>query len=184
MSAAPPAYRPVATYDEVVRGEFIIRVYQHLVAAVVAFVAIEALLINLGVARALYDFLVDFGYGWLLILGGFMIVSWLATNAAHDILDPPRQYLGLFGLAFAEACAVRPVPALLLRGGGRWQRHGVGRGRDHRPRVRRAERRRVRHPARPVLPAAAGAVGLRRRPCSSSPPCCSASSWVSGSRWP
>ena len=108
MSAAPPAYRPVATYDEVVRGEFIIRVYQHLVAAVVAFVAIEALLINLGVARALYDFLVDFGYGWLLILGGFMIVSWLATNAAHDILDPPRQYLGLFGLAFAEAVLFAP----------------------------------------------------------------------------
>jgi hypothetical protein len=108
MSAAPPAYRPVATYDEVVRGEFIIRVYQHLVAAVVAFVAIEALLINLGVARALYDFLVDFGYGWLLILGGFMIVNWMATTAAHDIEDPARQYGGLFGLAAAEALIFAP----------------------------------------------------------------------------
>ena len=108
MSTAPPAYRPVATYDEVVRGEFIVRVYQHLLAAVVAFIAIEALFINLGVASALYDLLTGSGYAWLLILGGFMIVSWLATNAAHDILNPSRQYLGLFGLAFAEALLFAP----------------------------------------------------------------------------
>jgi hypothetical protein len=108
MSTAPPAYRPVATYDEVVRGEFIVRVYQHLLAAVVAFIAIEALLINLGVASALYDLLTGSGYAWLLILGAFMIVSWLATNAAHDILNPSRQYLGLFGLAFAEALLFAP----------------------------------------------------------------------------
>jgi FtsH-binding integral membrane protein len=108
MSTAPPAYRPVATYDEVVRGEFIVRVYQHLLAAVVAFIAIEALFINLGVASALYDVLTGSGYAWLLILGGFMVVSWLATNAAHDILNPSRQYLGLFGLAFAEALLFAP----------------------------------------------------------------------------
>jgi FtsH-binding integral membrane protein len=103
MSAAPVGYRPVATFDEVVRGEFIVRVYQHLVAAVFAFVLFEALLINLGVAEGLYNFLAQRGSGWLLILGGFMIVQWLATSAAHDILNPSRQYLGLFGLAAAEA---------------------------------------------------------------------------------
>ena len=37
-----------------------------------------------------------------------MIVNWLATNAAHDILNPSRQYLGLFGLAFAEALLFAP----------------------------------------------------------------------------
>jgi FtsH-binding integral membrane protein len=108
MSAAPPAYQPVATYDEIVRGEFIVRVYQHLLAAVVAFVAFEALFINLGVARALYDLISGSGPTWLLVIGGFMIVSWLATNAAHDILNPSRQYLGLFALSFAEALLFAP----------------------------------------------------------------------------
>jgi FtsH-binding integral membrane protein len=108
MSAAPVGYRPVATYDEVVRGEFIVRVYQHLAAAVIAFVLFEALLINLGVAEGLYNFLAGSSAGWLLILGGFMVVSWLATSAAHDILNPSRQYLGLFGLAAAEAVIFAP----------------------------------------------------------------------------
>ena len=108
MSAAPPAYRPVATYDEIVRGEFIVRVYQHLLAAVAAFVAFEALFFTLGAARALYDLISGSGPTWLLILGGFMIVSWLATNAAHDILNPPRQYLGLFGLSLAYSALFAP----------------------------------------------------------------------------
>jgi FtsH-binding integral membrane protein len=108
MSAAPVGYRPVATYDEVVRSEFIIRVYQHLVAAIIAFIAVEALLINLGVAEGLYNFLAGARSGWLLILGGFMAVSWLATSAAHDILNPSRQYLGLFGMAAAQALLFAP----------------------------------------------------------------------------
>jgi FtsH-binding integral membrane protein len=108
MSAAPVGYRPVATFDEVVRGDFIVRVYQHLVAAVIAFVAFEALLINLGVAEGLYNFLAERSSGWLLILGAFMIVNWMATSAAHDILNPSRQYLGLFGMAAAEAVIFAP----------------------------------------------------------------------------
>jgi FtsH-binding integral membrane protein len=108
MSAAPIGYRPVASHEEVVRGEFIVRVYQHLAAAVLAFVAFEALLINLGVARALYDFVAGSGGAWLLLLGGFMVVSWLATSAAHDILNPQRQYLGLFALAAGEALIFAP----------------------------------------------------------------------------
>jgi FtsH-binding integral membrane protein len=110
MSAAMPGYHPVATSDEVTRGDFLVRVYQHLAVALVAFVAFEALLFNLGVAGKLYDFIAESGrgYAWLLILGAFMIVSWLATSAAHDILNPSRQYLGLFGLAAAESLIFAP----------------------------------------------------------------------------
>jgi FtsH-binding integral membrane protein len=108
MAAAPATYPPVATLDDVARGEFLVRVYQHLLVALLAFVAFEALLINLGAAEALYDLVLGSGGRWLLLLGGFMVVSWLATNAAHDILDPPRQYAGLFGLAAAEAVIFAP----------------------------------------------------------------------------
>jgi FtsH-binding integral membrane protein len=108
MSSAPIGYRPVATLDDVARGEFLVRVYQHLVAAIGAFVLFEALLFNLGIARAMYDFLAGASGAWLLILGGFMIVNWLATSAAHDVLNPSRQYLGLFGMAAAEALIFAP----------------------------------------------------------------------------
>lgn len=107
MSTAPLEYPPVASLDEQARADFVVRVYQHVLAAVVAFLAFETLLINLGAASALYDF-VSGGATWLLILGGFMLVNWLATSAAHDILNPSRQYLGLFGLAAAEAVIFAP----------------------------------------------------------------------------
>jgi FtsH-binding integral membrane protein len=105
---APLGARPVASLDESERSTFIIRVYQHLFAAVVAFVAFEALLFNLGIAEAIWDVVSDSSGAWLLILGGFMIVSWMATSAANDILNPSRQYLGLFGLAAAEALIFAP----------------------------------------------------------------------------
>jgi uncharacterized protein len=108
MTATPMGAPPVATLDEATRGAFVVRVYQHLLVAIAAFVAVEALLINLGAARALYDLLADSSGGWLLLLGGFTICSWLATNAAHDVLDPSRQYAGLFGLAAAEAVIFAP----------------------------------------------------------------------------
>lgn len=106
--AAPTNYIPVATRDDVVRGDFVVKVYQHLLLAIGAFAAIEALFLRLGLAEALYDFLADSTAGWLLVLGGFMIVSWLATSAAHDVLNPSRQYGGLFALAAAEALIFAP----------------------------------------------------------------------------
>jgi FtsH-binding integral membrane protein len=108
MDAAPPSNPPVAMLDEVARGEFLVRVYQHLLAALLAFMAFEALLINLGAAESLYDVLFASGGRWILLLGAFMVVSWLATSAAHDILNPSRQYAGLFALAAAEAVIFAP----------------------------------------------------------------------------
>lgn len=108
MATAPPSYTPVATLDEATRSEFLTRVYQHLLAAVVAFVAFEALLINLGIAREIYELISGGGGRWLIVLGGFMVVNWLATNAAHDILNPSRQYAGLFGMAAGEALIFAP----------------------------------------------------------------------------
>jgi uncharacterized protein len=108
MSATPVGYQPVATLEDAARGEFIVRVYQHLAVAVGAFIAFEALLINLGVAEAMWNFIADNSYVWLLLLGGFMVVNWMATTAAHDVLEPSRQYAGLFGMAAAQAVIFAP----------------------------------------------------------------------------
>ena len=108
MAMATPIPQPVSTLEADVRGAFLVRVYQHLLAAVVAFVLFEALLFATGLAETIYDLVAGSGGAWLLVLGGFMLVNWLATAAAHDVLNPSRQYAGLFGLAAAEALIFAP----------------------------------------------------------------------------
>jgi len=102
------ALTPVASLEADARAAFLARVYQHLAAAIVAFVAFEVLLFSTGLAERIYDLVSGSSGAWLLVLGGFMVVSWLATTAAHDVLDPARQYAGLFGLAAAEALIFAP----------------------------------------------------------------------------
>jgi FtsH-binding integral membrane protein len=100
--------QPVATLEAEARSDFLIKVYQHLVAAIVAFMLFETLLFASGLARGLYNMIAGGGPVWLLILGGFMVVNWMATTAAHDLFDPARQYAGLFGLAAAESVIFAP----------------------------------------------------------------------------
>lgn len=108
MADAPVSYYPVASLDETERGAFVVRVYQHLLAAVAAFVMFETLLFATGIAEAIFDLISGSSGAWLLVLGGFMIVNWLSTSAAHDLQNPGRQYGGLFGLAAAEAVIFAP----------------------------------------------------------------------------
>ncbi len=105
--AAPSSYA-VAYRDEATRADFIVKVYQHLILALVSFVAVESLLLQLGVAKAAYEFLAGSSGAWLLVMGGFMLVSWLATTAAHDLGDTNKQYAGLFALVAAEAVIFAP----------------------------------------------------------------------------
>jgi len=100
--------QPVATLDATERGAFVIRVYQHLLLAVAAFVGFEIALFGLGIAEALHDFLVGASSAWLLVLGGFMVVQWMATTAAHNLHDTRMQYVGLFALAAGEALLFAP----------------------------------------------------------------------------
>jgi uncharacterized protein len=100
---------PVAHLDESTRTAFIVRVYQHLGLALAAFIAFEVALFQLGVAERMYDFFASSGGGtWLLLLGGVAIINWFAAQAAYDIADPGRQYLGLFGVAGGQALIFAP----------------------------------------------------------------------------
>ncbi len=108
--------RPVAVLDDVARGDFVMRVYQHLMAAIVVFAGIEAIFLNTPVAEKLYDF-VSSGGGttWLLILGLFMVGQWIAANAAADLLNPQKQYAGLFGSALVYAVLFAPMLHYIFR---------------------------------------------------------------------
>ena len=107
------AYRsntPVIHRDEQTRAGFLVRVYQHLALAVLAFIAFEAVLFVTGIAEAIYEFLVaNGGLTWLLILGGFMIVSMISTRSAHNIDNVGAQYGGLFLLAAAYSVLFAPM---------------------------------------------------------------------------
>jgi len=112
---------PAAQAPEVDRATFVGLVYQHIAAAIAAFVAIEAVLFVTGIAGALEDFF--FGGGgarWLLMLGGVMIIQTFAAGASSDLDNPPRQYLGLFGSAAAQALIFAPFLSFVFgqEGGG------------------------------------------------------------------
>lgn len=107
--------RPVATLDEETRGDFVVRVYQHLMAAIIVFVGIEALFLNTPVAETIYDFVAGSGASWLLILGGFMVGQWIISNAAADLLNPDKQYAALFGSAALYAVLFAPMLHYVFR---------------------------------------------------------------------
>ena len=102
--------QPVAALDAEARGEFVLRVYQHLLLGVLAFVGFETILFTTGIAESLFDLIFSgsSGASWLLVLGGFMIVQWMATSAAHNLTNTNLQYAGLFGMAAGEALLFAP----------------------------------------------------------------------------
>jgi FtsH-binding integral membrane protein len=89
------------------RAEFIARTYTHLLGAIAFFLAIEVWLFQSGLAETIASALL--GTSWLIVLGGFMIVSWLASSAAATSLSKPAQYAALAAFVAAEAIIFVPL---------------------------------------------------------------------------
>jgi len=103
------SYTPAIQASETDRASFVGKVYTHVAAAVAAFLAFETVLFVTGVAKTMEDFFFRGGGGrWMLMLGGVMVIQWFASNAARDLLNPSRQYLGLFGSAFGQSLIFAP----------------------------------------------------------------------------
>lgn len=115
MSYGDLDLRPVAALDDDARGDFVVRVYQHLMAAILVFAGIEAVFLNTPVAERLFDLFFGSGGTWLLLLGLFMVGQWIATNAAADLLNPQKQYAGLFGSALVYAVLFAPMLHYVFR---------------------------------------------------------------------
>ena len=90
------------------RTAFIQQTYLHLAGAIGAFIVLEALLLHLpgieNVVRTLAG-----GKSWLLVLGGFMLVSWIANKWAMSDASVGMQYLGLGLFVVAEAIIFLPL---------------------------------------------------------------------------
>jgi FtsH-binding integral membrane protein len=92
------------------RAQFIRRTYMLLAATIAAFIAVEAVLFVSGAAYYFTSFV--FGGGrltWLLVLGVFMLVTWLANSWAASDASKGLQYLGLVLYIIAEAIIFTPL---------------------------------------------------------------------------
>lgn len=101
---------PAGLQSEAVRSAFMGRVYARLVVGVAAFVLIETYLFTSGLALAITLAVVE--TSWLLILGGFMIVSWLANSIALKATGPGAQWGGYLLLVAANALIFAPMLVL------------------------------------------------------------------------
>jgi FtsH-binding integral membrane protein len=92
------------------RREFIRRTYAHLGVAILAFVGLEYLLLNSSLAPKIMMTLGSGGrLGWLAVLAGFVLVSWVAERWARNARSPGMQYLGLAVYIVAEAFIFIPL---------------------------------------------------------------------------
>lgn len=98
---------PVIELGDQSRATFIGRTYTHLIGAIMAFILIEVVLFKVGLAEVMAKAML--GTSWLFVLGGFMVVSWLASRVAHQATAKPAQYAALAGFVVAEAIIFVPM---------------------------------------------------------------------------
>ncbi|MEM9195361.1 MAG: Bax inhibitor-1 family protein [Myxococcota bacterium] len=91
------------------RADFIRLTYLHLGVAVLAFAGLTALLINSPFAPAMMELLATSPYSWLVVLGGFMAVGWIADRWARSSTSMGMQYAGLALYVVAEAVLFVPL---------------------------------------------------------------------------
>jgi FtsH-binding integral membrane protein len=112
QSQTLPSYTPVSELSVDARSNFIWRTYGHVAAAILLFAGIETYLFNTGLAYPMAESML--GFNWLLILGAFMVVGWLATHVAHSAQSKAVQYVALVGFVVAEAIIFVPLLALAM----------------------------------------------------------------------
>ena len=96
---------------------FIRRTYAHLTGAILALIALEAVLflvVPAATMQALVGRMMG-GMGWLVVLGIFMGVSWMARSWANSNTSKAMQYAGLALYVVAEAVILLPMLYICIR---------------------------------------------------------------------
>jgi len=92
------------------RAQFIRKTYLLLAAAILAFIVVEGFLFASGIASLIASVVFRGGaIGWLLVLGLFMAVSWIARNWATSETSVGTQFLGLGLAVVGEAVIFVPL---------------------------------------------------------------------------
>lgn len=91
------------------RAEFVRKTYAHLAWAVAGFIALEYYLLKLPGIEGLVYQMTGSTISWLVVLGVFMVVSWVADKWARSAVSKPMQYAGLALYVAAEAVIFVPM---------------------------------------------------------------------------
>lgn len=98
---------PVAALGDDARAAFLTKTYAHLFGAILLFAGVEIWLYQTGWMERIAVALMS--TNWLLVLGGFVVVSWLASAAAARAETKAVQYAALGGFVLAEAVIFAPM---------------------------------------------------------------------------
>ena len=97
----------VAEADQIERAAFYRKTYTHVALGVLAFIIMESILLRVD---PLVNALIQLqGYSWLILLGGFMAVTWVAQNMAYKSASKSSQYAGFLLYVFAQAIIFVPI---------------------------------------------------------------------------
>lgn len=94
------------------RTAFIRRTYLHLAGAVALFVALEVFYFTLLPAETLNGvmrLMLGNRFSWLIVMGAFVGVSWLADSWARSSVSQGMQYAGLFLYVLAQSVIFIPL---------------------------------------------------------------------------
>ncbi len=100
---------PVAMTGVEARADFISKTYMHLFGAMIGFTVFEIFLFKSGIAEQIAFTL---GSNWLIVLGGFMLVSWFASKTAMSATSLASQYGAL--VAYVVVWAIMFTPILYM----------------------------------------------------------------------
>jgi FtsH-binding integral membrane protein len=109
------------TYENAVRGftaaealpheraAFIRKTYAHLALAVLAFTVMTGYLVTTQAGLSIARLMVGAPYSWLIVIGLFMGVSFIAQKWALSDTSKPLQYMGLILFTVAESIIFLPL---------------------------------------------------------------------------
>lgn len=101
---------PVANAGLAARATFIEKTYLHLAGAIAAFVALEFALLSSDAAREFaMNSMIGSRFSWLIVLGAFMGISYVAERWARSATSKGMQYAGLGLYVVGEAVIFMPL---------------------------------------------------------------------------
>lgn len=107
-------FESLTTVTTEVRADFYKKTYGHVAAAVLLFIVLESLLLQV---QPLVDLMFSLaqGWTWLIVLGLFMWASSYAEKKAHSSHDRNQQYIGLGIIVVCYAVIFLPIIAIAIQ---------------------------------------------------------------------
>jgi FtsH-binding integral membrane protein len=91
------------------RAQFIVNAYLYLGGAILAFAALSAILHFSGFGFVMLKLISASRFSWLAVLGGFMVVGWLASSIADKSESNTTQIAGLGLYVIAQSIIFSPL---------------------------------------------------------------------------